>query len=207
MAIESLNQQAFNKLISRPRHDYIILISREIEQILPLSINWKCPPLVEFISNVVSSSCVPISTLLATPVYIKRLRLKLSPKPRVIGSTGHCVFFSCLILAAKYLNDVAPKNNHWSWWSYMIWQNTYFGFNQFEVNLMERQLLQMLDWDIRITDLDIYNAFKAPLLLWRSITQNSRQNPHRKMDETLFGSISCPCRICRTKVARISGEG
>ncbi|KAL7940386.1 hypothetical protein V8C42DRAFT_337601 [Trichoderma barbatum] len=109
----------------------------------------------------------------------------MPPYPWIISSTGHRIFFSCLILAAKYLNDITPNNSHWSWWSYMVWDNNLFGFSQLEVDLMERQLLNMLDWDLRITDFDIYDAFKAPLLLYHAITESNQENAHRDLSPTL----------------------
>ncbi|KAF9973059.1 hypothetical protein BGZ65_009470, partial [Modicella reniformis] len=61
--------------------------------------------------------------------------------------TCHRVFLATLIVAAKYLNDQSPKNKHWSAHSTI--------FSVGEVNLMEKQLLSLLDFDLRITEADL----------------------------------------------------
>lgn len=57
----------------------------------------------------------------------------------------HRVFFATLIVASKYLNDSSPKNVHWA--AYAV--ETY---DLVEINLMERQLLHLLDFDLRFTE-------------------------------------------------------
>ncbi|KAF8939634.1 hypothetical protein BGZ58_009135 [Dissophora ornata] len=64
--------------------------------------------------------------------------------------TCHRVFLASLILAAKYLNDQSPKNKHWSAHSAV--------FSVGEVNLMEKQLLSLLDFDLRITEADLASS-------------------------------------------------
>ena len=58
--------------------------------------------------------------------------------------TRHRVFLATLIVAAKYLNDSSPKNKHWSAYSSL--------FDLAEVNLMEKQLLFLLDYDLRFDE-------------------------------------------------------
>ncbi|KAG0375172.1 hypothetical protein BGX24_009440 [Mortierella sp. AD032] len=64
--------------------------------------------------------------------------------------TCHRVFLASLIVAAKYLNDQSPKNKHWSAHSTV--------FSVGEVNLMEKQLLALLDFDLRITEADLASS-------------------------------------------------
>lgn len=54
------------------------------------------------------------------------------------------MFLATLICAAKYLNDSSPKNKHWCRYAQM--------FSQAEVNLMEKQLLYLLDYNLAITE-------------------------------------------------------
>jgi hypothetical protein len=58
--------------------------------------------------------------------------------------TRHRVFLAALICAAKYLNDASPKNKHWARYASL--------FSLAEVNLMEKQLLYLLDYDLRTTE-------------------------------------------------------
>lgn len=107
------------------------------------------PPLKQFILHLVHSSKVPCSTLMSTLVYLHRLRAKLPPLTKGMPCTPHRIFLACLIMAAKNLNDTSPKNKHWARYTMGL-------FSVQEVNLMEKQLLYLLDWDLRIKDTDLY---------------------------------------------------
>ena len=61
--------------------------------------------------------------------------------------TRHRVFLAVLICAAKYLNDSSPKNVHWQKYGRF--------FSLPEVNLMERQLLFLLDYDLSVTEAQV----------------------------------------------------
>ena len=60
--------------------------------------------------------------------------------------TRHRVFLATLIAAAKYLNDSSPKNKHWTRYAVL--------FDCAEINLMERQLLCLLNFDLRFSEED-----------------------------------------------------
>jgi hypothetical protein len=84
--------------------------------------------------------------------------------------TVHRIFLASLILAAKNLNDSSPKNKHWARYSAVRGYEN-FGFSITEVNLMEKQLLFLLDWDLRINSEDLYyhlEPFLAPIRVWQS---------------------------------------
>jgi hypothetical protein len=57
------------------------------------------------------------------------------------------------MLSVKYLNDSSPKNKHW--YNYSVIQNSVynFGFSSTEGNLMEKQLLNLLNRELRITEI------------------------------------------------------
>lgn len=124
------------------------------------------PTLEEFITQLVCSSNVQVPTLMSTLVYLTRLRSRLQPMARGLRCTTHRIFLAALILAAKYLNDSSPKNKHWASYSNMATDLYSFGFSRTEVNLMEKQLLYLLDWDLRIREEDLYrelDAFLEPI--------------------------------------------
>ncbi|KAL2264629.1 hypothetical protein VTJ83DRAFT_7139 [Remersonia thermophila] len=120
------------------------------------STDGALPTVEEFITQLVISSNVQVPTLMSSLVYLRRLKSRLQPAAKGLRCTTHRIFLASLILAAKYLNDSSPKNKHWA--NYSIVQNhAYnFGFSRTEVNLMEKQLLFLLDWDLRISEEDLY---------------------------------------------------
>ena len=80
--------------------------------------------------------------------------------------TRHRVFLATLIVAAKYLNDSSPKNKHWSAYASL--------FDLAEVNLMEKQLLFLLDYDLRFNEDEALKHF-APFITDKQIVPPSPQ--------------------------------
>jgi G1/S-specific cyclin PLC1 len=136
------------------------------------------PSLEEFITQLVVSSNVQVPTLMSTLVYLTRLKAKLQPMARGLRCTSHRILLAALILAAKYLNDSSPKNKHWANYSNMSNDFYSFGFNRTEVNLMEKQLLFLLEWDLRITEDDLYRELD---LFLEPIRQRIADKHIRKM--------------------------
>lgn len=123
------------------------------------------PTLEEFICSLVTRSHVEVPTLMTSLVFLGRLRARLPVVAKGMKCTAHRIFLASLILAAKNLNDSSPKNKHWARYTAVKGYEG-FAFSLSEVNLMERQLLYLLDWDTRVTQEDLedhFEPFLAPI--------------------------------------------
>ncbi|KAL9098202.1 MAG: hypothetical protein Q9163_006095 [Psora crenata] len=142
------------------------------------------PSVEAFIQSLVDKSRVQVPTLMCSLVYLSRLQQRLPPVAKGMRCTVHRIFLASLILAAKNLNDSSPKNKHWARYSSVKGCDG-FSFSLTEVNLMEKQLLFLLDWDLRITNDDLFlhlEPFLAPIRRQQSQAEMSRLKHARDHD-------------------------
>lgn len=133
------------------------------------AVDATLPSVEAFITSLVQQSHVQVPTLMTSLVYLARLKARLPPVAKGMRCTVHRIFLAALILAAKNLNDSSPKNKHWARYT-SVYGYDNFGFSTIEVNLMEKQLLFLLDWDLRVTNDDLYThlePFLGPIRSWQ----------------------------------------
>lgn len=125
--------------------------------------------LFEFIRRLIKHSNVQTPTLMSTLVYLARLRAILPSNVYGIETTRHRIFLGCLILAAKSLNDSSPINKHWTAYTDGL-------LTIQEVNTIERELLEYLNWDLTITQEDLYNSLSFFLIPIKSKLKKIAEN-------------------------------
>ena len=127
---------------------YLSTITESIIQVRKtnsmVSIALPPPPMEKFIKHLCINSNVQTPTLMATTVYLEKLKNIIPSNVYGIESTRHRIFLGCLVLAAKTLNDSSPLNKHWAKYTDNLLQLR-------EINTIERELLEYFDWNIKIT--------------------------------------------------------
>ncbi|CAB4256787.1 similar to Saccharomyces cerevisiae YNL289W PCL1 Cyclin, interacts with cyclin-dependent kinase Pho85p [Maudiozyma barnettii] len=151
--------KALNILMKSPvTDDMIQFLTHATLQVMPNNTAYPSPPgspkksrlpsLRTFITKLVRYTNVYTPTLLSAVCYLNKLKRILPKDAKGLPSTIHRLFLACLIISAKFHNDSTPLNKHWAKYTDGL-------FSLEDINLMERQLLQLLKWDLRLSNEDL----------------------------------------------------
>ncbi|KAI0295440.1 hypothetical protein BC826DRAFT_876815, partial [Russula brevipes] len=97
------------------------------------------------VNNVLSRAEVEVPVVLATLVYLNRAKPHLHIALEEWANER--VFLGALIVASKYLNDSTLKNVHWAVCTGV--------FGKRDIGRIEREFLDVLDFELSITEADI----------------------------------------------------
>ncbi|KAK6462623.1 hypothetical protein DFJ63DRAFT_164111 [Scheffersomyces coipomensis] len=205
--VSSVDLKALNIFLNTPiNHDMIHKIVVATLQVLPCKdsktakyqsksddddvtkngdgVEKPLPSLMTFLTRLVRYTNVYTGTLMATLVYLNRLKSKLPKNAQGLSCTRHRILLSCLILSSKFHNDSSPKNKHWSKYTDGL-------FNSNDINLMERQLLYLLNWDLKISNEEMcqaLNSFLEPIkfdLIKSNKMRKFLSNQRKQVEEKL----------------------
>lgn len=105
----------------------------------------KYTEFTEFVSDIIERAEVTVSDILVTLIYIQRAKPYLSVQTEEWAL--HRVFLGALIIASKYTNDSTLKNIHWA----MVTGT----FGKRDIGRIEREFIEVLDWDLAVTETDL----------------------------------------------------
>ncbi|KAI9183528.1 PHO85 cyclin-1 [Blastocladiella emersonii ATCC 22665] len=108
-------------------------------------------PLARFAQRTTARTAVDAATVVGAILLLGRVRAALPSTARGIPTTHHRLLLAALLVAAKLLNDCQVKNTHWAHAT---------GVALVEINLMERQLLALLQFDVAL-DRDAFEQVLA----------------------------------------------
>lgn len=121
----------------------------------PLARNNKHTEFTEFVSGVIERAEVTVTDILVTLIYIQRAKPYLSVQTE--DWALHRVFLGALIIASKYTNDSTLKNIHWAMVSGT--------FGKRDIGRIEREFIEVLDWDFAVTEADLLALYETILHL------------------------------------------
>ncbi|KAI5956439.1 PCL1 [Candida jiufengensis] len=162
--VSSIDLQALNIFLNGPiTHDMIHKLVVATLQVIPCKDTKsqtytttnntikQLPSLMTFLTKLIKYTNVYTGTLMATLIYLKKLQQKLPKNAQGLPCTRHRILLSCLILSSKFHNDSSPKNKHWAKYTDGL-------FNVKDINLMERQLIYLLNWDLKVSNSEMIES-------------------------------------------------
>jgi hypothetical protein len=133
-----------------------------------------------FVTNVIARAEVTTPTLLASLVYIDRAKphLHIALEEWALER----VFLGALIVASKYLNDSTLKNIHWALCTGV--------FGKRDIGRIEREYLDVLDFELTITEDDILSHHQGLMAVALGVTRSHSVGVHSRNIEHVPSSTS-----------------
>ncbi|KAJ7129928.1 hypothetical protein C8R46DRAFT_1202310 [Mycena filopes] len=125
-----------------------------------------------FVTNVLSRAEIPTPTVLTALVYVARARPHLSIALEEWALER--VFLGALITASKYTNDSTLKNVHWALCTGV--------FGKRDVGRIEREFLEVLDWELGVSESDLLAHHEG--LLAASLRSSALASRHTRSKTT-----------------------
>ncbi|KAK7436557.1 hypothetical protein VKT23_019111 [Stygiomarasmius scandens] len=98
-----------------------------------------------FVKSVLRKAEVTNPVAFVATVYINRIKFCIQIAQEEFALER--VFLGALVVASKYLNDSTLKNCHWAICTRV--------FNNCDINLIEREFLEVIDWELRVYEEDL----------------------------------------------------
>ena len=105
----------------------------------------KYSEFTQFVTDIIERAETTVSDILVALVYIQRSKPYLSVQTEEWAV--HRVFLGALITASKYTNDSTLKNIHWAMVSGT--------FGKRDIGRIEREFIEVLDWDFSVSEADL----------------------------------------------------
>ncbi|KAF9065515.1 Golgi CORVET complex core vacuolar protein 8-domain-containing protein [Rhodocollybia butyracea] len=152
----------------------------------------KVSAFTAFVANVL------IRANVKTPVILTALAYLARGKPHLHVATEEMAleraFLGALIIASKYLNDCTLKNVHWALCTGVLGTQ--------DVGLIEREFLDVLEWDLRISEDDILVHYVD---IYTSLSGIHNLEKHKLLARALL-VITTSLRILRSRKKILSSK-
>jgi len=143
--------------------------------------------LENFIRTLTIYSGSKASDLVKALMYLLKLKTRIRPKAEKQAYINHCFILASILLASKYLNDISLRNKDWAKCGIIDHHRC---FSLAQVSRLERQILYILNWNLRITENDLLKELKPFLYPIRErLYQQYVQNFWANINNWLGGNL------------------
>ncbi|KAI0273510.1 hypothetical protein BC834DRAFT_928745 [Gloeopeniophorella convolvens] len=134
------------------------------------------------VNNVLTRAEVEVPVVLASLVYLNRAKPHLHIALEEWANER--VFLGAIIVASKYLNDSSLKNVHWAVCTGV--------FGKRDIGRIEREFLDVLDFELSISDDDIMAHHDAVMSLVSPSHRFTHGTPSKTLPHLDYSSASSP---------------